>query len=257
MLNLPNVKRAQWVKASYSDILSNRIYKTNMSGQGAPYRTPCHNGQSHNMDGNADNIPTIVEANSLHQVNMSQVTWANRNTRNNTITINSDSQEDSGHGTKNQSLPPHPDGTVSGVTNLKHKMEEIDPQRIQYQTEQTKLADTVVTILRSLTQLSKYNDQYAHIHDPTKHGISGRSHGLQADPPCAEKDKDSITKEKEGRMDLIQGGIVFGRGNHVQCGKWKRCGRQRKRKGKIQQEQELQLLGQHVRYGHGIMHHHG
>jgi chromosome segregation ATPase len=53
-------------------------------------------------------------------------------------------------------INPHPvsqQGTISGISNLKRKMEEIDRERAYFKIEQSKLEEEVSTVTCSLTKL--------------------------------------------------------------------------------------------------------
>jgi hypothetical protein len=95
-----------------------------------------------------DKATAATESNPSRQ---GQVTWADSNMGNDTVTINSGSQEESGN---EAHVPPRLEGAVSGLELLKRKMEEIDMEQKKFQTEQAKLSKTVDTILSSLNGLS-------------------------------------------------------------------------------------------------------
>jgi hypothetical protein len=84
MLYPPREKRAPWVKASYSDILSNS------NKQGARRAIPGQSEYAQQSKSNADNATAATESNSSRQ---GQVTWADSNMVNYTDNINSRSQE--------------------------------------------------------------------------------------------------------------------------------------------------------------------
>jgi hypothetical protein len=142
MLHPPKAKRAPWVKASYSDILSNS-YK-----QGAGRAIPGQSEYAQQIKINADNATAGTESNLSRQ---GQVTWADSNMGNDTATINSGSQEERGN---EAHVPLRLEGSASGLALLKRKMEEIDLERKKFQTEQAKLSETVDTMLSSLNGLS-------------------------------------------------------------------------------------------------------
>jgi hypothetical protein len=83
MLHTPKAKRAPWVKASYSDILSNS------NKQGARRAIPGQSEYAQQSKSNVDNATAETESNPSRQ---GQVTWADSNMGNNTVTINSGSQ---------------------------------------------------------------------------------------------------------------------------------------------------------------------
>jgi hypothetical protein len=139
MIHPPKAKRAPWVRVSYSDILSNS------NKQGARRAIP---GQSEYAQQSKSNVDNATESNPSRQ---GQVTWADSNMGNGTVTINSGSQEESGN---EAHVPPRLEGEVSGLALLKRKMEEIDLERKKFQTEQAKLSETVDTMLSSLNGLS-------------------------------------------------------------------------------------------------------
>jgi hypothetical protein len=88
MLHPPKEKRAPWVKAAYSDIL----YTSNK--QGARYAIPGQREYARQSKSNADNSTAATESNSSRQ---GQVTWAESNMGNDTATISSGRQEESGN----------------------------------------------------------------------------------------------------------------------------------------------------------------
>jgi hypothetical protein len=100
MLHPPKAKMAPWVKATYSDILSN----TNK--QGAPRVIPCQSDNAQKSKRTSDNFTAATESNSSHQ---GQVTWADRNMGNDTTTISSESQEEIGN---EAHVPPRFEGAV-------------------------------------------------------------------------------------------------------------------------------------------------
>jgi chromosome segregation ATPase len=51
--------------------------------------------------------------------------------------------------------PVSQQGAISGLSNLKRKMEEIDRERAAYKTEQSKLEEEVSTVMCSLTKLTE------------------------------------------------------------------------------------------------------
>jgi hypothetical protein len=142
MLHPPKAKRAPWVKASYSDILSNS------NKQGARRAIPGQSEHAQQSKINVDNAMAATESNPSHQ---GQVTWADSNMGNDTVTINSGSQEERDN---KAHVLPRLEGAVSGLVLLKRKMEEIDLERKKFQTEQAKLSETVDTMLSSLNGLS-------------------------------------------------------------------------------------------------------
>jgi hypothetical protein len=142
MLHPPESKRAPWVKSPYSDILSNS------NKQGACRAIPGQSEYAQQIKSNAENATTATESNSSRQ---GQVTWADRNMRNDTANINSGIQEESGN---EAHVPPQLERALLGLAILKRKMEEIDLERKKFQTEQAKLSETVDTMLSSLNGLS-------------------------------------------------------------------------------------------------------
>jgi hypothetical protein len=150
-----------------------------------------------------DNATAATESNPSLQ---GQVTGADSNMGNYTVTINSSSQEESGNETN---VPPRLEGAVSGLALLKRKMEEIDLERKKIQTEQAKLSETVDTMLSSLNGLS--DEMITMRKDITEHNVQGRAFRLHTDSTCSIRYENSITKEKEGHAGLVQGGVVIGR----------------------------------------------
>jgi hypothetical protein len=116
MLHPPKAKRAFWVKASYSDILSN----SNKQGSRRAIPGQSEYAQQSQSKSNADNATVTTESNSSRQ---GQVTWADSNMVNDTATINSGSQEESGN---EAHVPPRLEGAVSGLAILKRRIEEIN-----------------------------------------------------------------------------------------------------------------------------------
>jgi hypothetical protein len=117
MLHPPKTKRTPWVKASYSDILSN------INKQGARHAIPGQSEYAHQIKSNADNATAVTESNSSRQ---GRVTWADSNMGNDTATISSGIQEESGN---EEHVPPRLKGAVSGLALLNRKMEEIDMEQ--------------------------------------------------------------------------------------------------------------------------------
>jgi hypothetical protein len=142
MFHPSNAKRAPWVKASLREILSNS------NKQRARRAIPVQSEYAQQSKSNGDNSTVATESNSSRQ---GQVTWADSNMGNDTATINSGSQEDSGN---ESHVPPRLEGSVSGLALLKINMDEIDLERKKFQTEQATLSETVDTMLRSLNGLS-------------------------------------------------------------------------------------------------------
>jgi hypothetical protein len=111
MLHPPKAKRAPWVKSSYSHILSNS------NKQGACHTIPGQSEYAQQSKSNVDNATAATDSNPSRQ---GQVTWADSNMGNDTLTINSGSQEESGN---EAHIPPRLEGEVSGLALLKRKME--------------------------------------------------------------------------------------------------------------------------------------
>jgi hypothetical protein len=142
MLHPPKAKMEPWVKASYSDILSNS------NKQGARRAIPVQSEYANQSNSNVDNATAAMESNSSRQ---GQVTWADIHMGNDTTTINSGRQEESGN---EAHITPRLEGAVSGIAFLKINIEEIDLERKKFQTEQAKLSEIMDTMLISLTGLS-------------------------------------------------------------------------------------------------------
>jgi hypothetical protein len=102
---------------------------SNSNKQGARHAIPGHIEYAHQSKINADNATAATESNSSHQ---GQVTWADSNMGNGTDAINSGSQEERGN---EEHVPTRLEGAVSGLALQKRKMEEIDLEQKNFQTE--------------------------------------------------------------------------------------------------------------------------